>query len=197
MTETNVPKILPVGGWRKKSSGWWGIWLLIATEASLFGYLLLCYYYLWSQTKRSWPPDGLPNLTLPSINTALLLSSSGFVYLAERAVRKNKKWISVFWFVIAIAAGMAFVAVQAKEWLDKDYTITTHLYGSLYYTITGFHMLHVVAGLIILSVLLLWTALGYYDERRYEAVSIGGLYWHFVDVVWLFIFTSFFLAPYF
>ena len=75
------------------------------------------------------------------------------------------------------------------EWHDHPYGLTAHLYGSLYFTITGFHMAHVVVGLIVLLLLLLWTALGYFDERRCAALTIGGLYWHFVDVVWLFIFT--------
>ena len=178
-------KPLPVGSAGRKSSGWWGVWLLIITEGSLFGYLLLSYYYLWAQTKNQWPPEGLPSLTLPSINTALLLSSSVFVWLAERSMRQNKLRGTVIWLFIAIIAGAAFIGVQWHEWEGKNYGLTTHLYGSLYFTITGFHLLHVLIGLIALGVLAVWSGLGYFSAQRCEALTIGSMYWHFVDVVWL------------
>jgi heme/copper-type cytochrome/quinol oxidase subunit 3 len=74
--------------------------------------------------------------------------------------------------------------------------MTAHLYGSLYFTITGFHMAHVVVGLIVLAVMTLWIALGYLDAKRIAPITIGGLYWHFVDVVWLFIFSTLYLSPF-
>jgi cytochrome c oxidase subunit I+III len=83
-----------------------------------------------------------------------------------------------------------------KEWRDHPYGLTAHLYGSLYFTITGFHMAHVVVGLIVLVVMTLWIVLGYLDKRRTAPIKIGGLYWHFVDVVWLFIFTTLYLSPF-
>ena len=97
---------------------------------------------------------------------------------------------------LALILGVCFVVIQLHEWNIKTYDMTTNLYDSLYFTITGFHMLHVFIGLIILLLLLLWLALGYFDDRRYAAVTIGGLYWHFVDVVWLFVFTTLYLTPY-
>jgi len=97
---------------------------------------------------------------------------------------------------LAFILGVCFVVIQLHEWSIKTYDMTSNLYGSLYFTITGFHMLHVIVGLIILMLLLLWLALGYFDDRRYAAVTIGGLYWHFVDVVWLFVFTTLYVTPY-
>jgi cytochrome c oxidase subunit 3 len=97
---------------------------------------------------------------------------------------------------LALMLGIGFVVIQLNEWSKLTYDMTSNLYGSLYFTITGFHMLHVIVGLIILMVLLLWLALGYFDHRRYAAVTIGGLYWHFVDAVWLFVFTTLYLTPY-
>ena len=97
---------------------------------------------------------------------------------------------------VAIVLGVTFILIQLKEYHDKTYGITTNLYGSLYFTITGFHLCHVAVGVIILSLLMLWTSLGYFDDRRYSTVTIGSVYWHFVDVVWLFIFSTFFLLPY-
>jgi cytochrome c oxidase subunit 3 len=133
---------------------------------------------------------------LPGFNTLILLSSSLFVWMAERALRKDKRRGAMAWLAGALIAGVLFIVIQLHEWHQRPYGISSNLYGSLYFTITGFHLLHVAAGLIILGMLFLWTALGYFDRRRTEALKIGGLYWHFVDAVWIFIFTTFFLTPY-
>ena len=187
---------LPVGSVAKRSTGWWGIWTLILTEASLFGYLLVTYFYLAFQTEKHWPPEGVPKLLMPGINTVILLSSSVFVWLSERCIKRERIRLALAPMAGAIVLGAIFMAIQGKEWAGKSYTPLTNQYGSLYFTITGFHMLHVVIGLFILLLLLLWTALGYFSGKRYAAVAIGGLYWHFVDVVWLFIFSSLYLTPY-
>ncbi|MGD0958410.1 MAG: cytochrome c oxidase subunit 3 [Methylomonas sp.] len=187
---------LPIGGVGKRTSGRWGVLALIATEGSLFGYLLFTYLYLASQTEQHWPPEGLPNLMMPGINTLILLSSSVFVWACERCIQHRQLTSSLVWMALANGFGICFVFIQLKEWGKKKYDMTSDLYGSLYFTITGFHMLHVIVGLLILMTLLVWISLGYFDDKRYSAVAIGGLYWHFVDVVWLFVFTTLYLLPY-
>jgi cytochrome c oxidase subunit 3 len=194
--EIQINQTLPVGSEGTHSGGWWGVVALIVTEGSLFGYLLFSYFYLASQTEQHWPPEGLPNLLMPGVNTVILLTSSVFVWASERCIQRRMMPWSLATMALAFILGVCFVAIQLREWSIKTYDMTTNLYGSLYFTITGFHMLHVIVGLIILLLLLLWLALGYFDDRRYAAVTIGGLYWHFVDVVWLFVFTSLYLTPY-
>lgn len=179
-----------------KGVGWWGVWTLIVTESSLFGYLLLSYFYLNAQTEMHWPPEGMPKLLMPGINTIILLSSSVFVWLAERKIRAGGIRNSLFFSIVAIVLGAVFVIIQLKEWHAKAYGITSNLYGSLYFTVTGFHMAHVIVGLVILLLLALWTRRGYFTAGYYTPVRIGGLYWHFVDAVWLFVFSSFYLFPY-
>ncbi|MFA6162241.1 MAG: cytochrome c oxidase subunit 3 [Methylobacter sp.] len=197
MAEATQPAhALPVGSEGKRSGGWWGMLALIVTEGSLFGYLLFTYFYLASQTEQHWPPDGLPILVMPGVNTLILLASSVFVWVSERCIQRRLFRWSLASMALALILGVCFVAIQFNEWSKKTYDMTSNLYGSLYFTITGFHMLHVIIGLVILMVLLLWIALGYFDDRRYAAVTIGGLYWHFVDVVWLFVFTTLYLTPY-
>ncbi|MFZ2169709.1 MAG: cytochrome c oxidase subunit 3 [Methylococcaceae bacterium] len=197
MAETmQLDQSLPVGSAGNRSSGWWGVLALIVTEGSLFGYLLFSYFYLASQTEQHWPPEGLPSLVMPGLNTLILLASSGFVWASERCIQRRQMRWSLASMALALILGIGFVVIQLHEWSIKTYDMTSNLYGSLYFTITGFHMLHVIVGLIILMMLLLWIALGYFDDRRYAAVTIGGLYWHFVDVVWLFVFTSLYLMPY-
>jgi cytochrome c oxidase subunit 3 len=197
MAETmQLQQPLPVGSESKRSGGWWGVLALIGTEGSLFAYLLFVYFYLASQTEQQWPPEGLPTLFMPGINTLILLASSVCVWASERCIQFRQSYRALAAMALAFILGACFVAIQLNEWHKLSYDITTNLYGSLYFTITGFHMLHVVAGLVVLAALLLWMALGYFDHRRYAAVTIGGLYWHFVDVVWLFVFTTLYLLPY-
>lgn len=197
MAETIVSGLsLPANGTATKSAGWWGMVALIVTEGALFGYLLFSYFYLASQTEQHWPPDGLPMLFLPAVNTLILLTSSAFVWTSERCIRRRHMPWSLAAMALAFGLGICFVAIQLHEWSIQTNGMTSNLYGSLYFTITGFHMLHVLVGLIILLLLLLWIALGYFDHKRYAALAIGGLYWHFVDVVWLFVFSTLYLSPY-
>jgi cytochrome c oxidase subunit 3 len=186
---------LPIGGSSRNASGWWGIWMLIITEASLFGYLLLIYFYQWMYRPSRWPTDGMPKLMMPGINTLILLSSSGFVWWAERCIKRDRVRFSLLPMAAAIVFGTTFVVVQLEEWHGKPFAANTHLYGSLFFTITGFHMLHVVIGLIILIMLWLWSLIGYFDSSRHTPVTLGALYWHFVDVVWLFVFAGLYLSP--
>jgi cytochrome c oxidase subunit 3 len=95
----------------------------------------------------------------------------------------------------ALVLGIAFFVIQGFEWHNRSQTIRSSTYGSLYYTVTGFHMAHVGVGIVILSLLLIWSALGYFDHRRNAPVLIGNAYWHFVDAVWLAVFTTFYLTP--
>ena len=188
---------LPVGSKGKLSGGWWGVLALIVTEGSLFGYLLFTYFYLSSQTEQHWPPAGLPDLLVPGINTAILLLSSVCVWASERCIRNKRARWAIVAMALAIALGVCFVGIQLNEWNKSAYAMTSDLYGSLYFTITGFHLLHVVIGLAILLLLLMWISFGYFNERRHAAITIGGVYWHFVDAVWLFVFSTLFLFPYF
>ena len=111
-------------------------------------------------------------------------------------MKQGRRGQLLFGLAAAIALGLIFLVVQAFEWKSKSYSLSSGAYGSLFFVITGFHMAHVVVGVIVLSVLLLWSSLGLFDTRRYEPISIGGFYWHFVDGVWLAVFSTFYLTPY-
>jgi cytochrome c oxidase subunit 3 len=189
-------RALPVGSVGRRPGGYWGMWTLIGTEAALFGYLIFSYLYLYSQSGTHWPPEGLPKIAPAAWNTVVLLSSSGFVWLCERFVVRGRPKHAACAMLVAIVLGIVFVGVQLNEWRDHPYGPSTHLYGSLYFTITGFHMAHVIVGLVVLTLLLVWTALAYFDEARHAPLTIGGMYWHFVDIVWLFIFSTLYLSPF-
>ncbi|MEM5326320.1 cytochrome c oxidase subunit I [Paraburkholderia sp. JHI2823] len=187
---------LPVGSAGEHAGGWWGVLTLIATEAALFGYLLFSYLYLASQSAQPWPPEGLPKLGMSGLNTGILLASSVFVWASGALVRRARSWPAFWSMFVAVVLGIAFVSIQFSEWHERPYGLASNFYGSLYFTITGFHMAHVIVGVVMLVWLAIWIARGYFDGRRDAAVNIGGLYWHFVDVIWLFIFSVLYLSPY-
>lgn len=168
---------------------------LIGTEASLFAYLLFSYYYFAVQYGRSWLPDKLPSFHLSGPNTAILILSSVAFWWGERGIKKSSRGQLALGLLVALLLGAAFMAIQLKEWLDKPFRPASNSYGSLYFTVTGFHMAHVAVGLLVLAALLVWTLLGYFNAERHAPITIGGAYWHFVDVVWLTVFFTFYVTP--
>ncbi len=138
----------PVGSNGRNSAGWWGVLCLIATEAALFSYLLFSYYYLAVQYGPSWSPEPHPKLALALPNTVILLSSSVAVWWGERGLKRGRRGQHLVGYGLAIALGIIFVVVQLFEWKAKSFSIRSGAYGSLYFTVTGFHMLHVVVGLV-------------------------------------------------
>ena len=186
---------LSVGSIERRASGWWGMLTLILTEAFLFAYLLFSYYYFAVQYGRPWLPAELPSFRLSGPNTAILLLSSVAVWFGERGMRRGSRWRGILGLLVGLALGVVFVGIQLREWMDKPFGLASHSYGSLYFTVTGFHMAHVLVGLLVLGALLLWSALGYFDRARMAPVSIGAIYWHFVDAVWLTVFFTFYVTP--
>ena len=186
---------LAEGGHEGRSVGWWGMLCLISSEAALFTYLIFSYFFVALNAEAPWPPPGSPALELASVNTAILLSTSGTLWLAERRLAIGNRASSIALQGLTIALGVVFAALQTVEWHNKDFSITSHTYGSLFFTITGIHVIHVVVGLLMLSFVLLWTSLGYLDAQRRQPLSVGAIYWHFVDIVWIFIFSSLYLSP--
>ncbi|QDZ06874.1 heme-copper oxidase subunit III [Sphingomonas panacisoli] len=189
------PAALPVGPIGRHGLGQWGIGALIASEAALFSYLLFAYYYTAASAQPGWLLEARPAMWPALPNTVLLLASSFVAWFGEKGVEKGNRAQALAGLGGAFVMGAVFATVQMKEWADKPYRPDTSSYASLYFTTTGLHMAHVVAGLIILAIMGLWVALDYFSPRRRIVVSAGILYWHFVDIVWLFVFTTYYLTP--
>lgn len=180
-----------------RSVGWWGMVMFVATEATLFAVLLGSYFYVRFQVGE-WPPGGIEKAKLlkPLIMTALLLPSSMPVIWAERGIRKGQRWRLRLGLLATILMGVGFLTLQGFEYAEKleKYTITTNVYGSFFYTITGFHGLHVTIGLIMVAWLLAASIRGSFGYRHHERVRLAAIYWHFVDVVWAFILFTIYLS---
>jgi heme/copper-type cytochrome/quinol oxidase subunit 3 len=190
------PRDLPVGPSGRKGLGSWGVGTLIASEAALFSYLLFSYFYTGVVTPRGWLLETSPSLRLALPNTILLLASSGAAWWGERGILTRRRTQALIGFAIALMMGAVFALVQWYEWHSKPYSFGASSYASLYFVTTGFHMAHVLVGLLVLAALVWWTALDFFSPRRRLTVTAGVFYWHFVDVVWLFVFTTYYITPY-
>ena len=176
-----------------------GMWLFIVSDAITFSALLVVYSYVrmatpqWPRPFRLWP--SIANATLM---TAVLLSSSLTMVMAVRSARAGNRGHTVRWLLATMTGGAAFVALHAREWLgliDEGVRLFknpwgTPLFGAAFFTLTGLHMTHVCIGVIYLGVVALGQALGKFQP---EDVEVSGLYWHFVDLVWMFIFPLVYL----
>ena len=186
---------LPVGSIGSQTSGYFGVWWVIITEASLFIYLLFGYAYCAMQFPGPWPPSGPPELGLASTDTLILISSSVAVAFGEHSIKQGRRARLTLGLAVGFVLGIVFVAIQLKEWASKGATLSSNLYYSFYFTTTGFHMAHVAIGVLMLGALTTWSALGKFDAARNSPVSIGALYWHFVDAVWIVVFATYYIVP--
>ena len=185
-----------------RALGFWGMVMLIFTEATLFGIVLFSYFYLRFQSGPEWPPGGIekPDLFLVSIMTPILLLSSGPMHWAHSGIRRGKVWRLRLGLLVTFLMGTAFLALQAVEYheiLTAQFTPRTNVYGSLFFAITGFHGIHVAVGLLMNLWLQAYARRGRFSADRHLAVENVALYWHFVDAVWVFILVSLYLSPYF
>jgi cytochrome c oxidase subunit III len=170
-----------------------GVVLFIASELMFFGGLFASYFYLRGVTSP-WPPAGVELETLPSaIATAVLVASSGTFVLAIRSGRSGRIRAMNAWVVVTFLLGAGFVAAQAHDWTTLSFTVSSHAYGTLFYGMTGFHGLHVIGGLLLMLVILGRSAQGAYREGEIRGVEAVAYYWHFVDVVWIGLFSTLFL----
>lgn len=194
--QQTVLATLPTETAGARATSWWAMLILIATEATLFASLLSSYFYLRSGADE-WPLGGIakPELRLAGPGTVILILSSVSMTGAELAIRRGRSRGLVAGLGLTILLGLIFLGIQATEYSRAEFSLDTNAYSSLFFTITGLHGLHVILGVAMLAVVELRAVLGHFDRRRHLAVQNVALYWHFVDVVWLFVFSSLYLSP--
>ena len=195
-----IEDVLPHHASGPRAFGWWGIVWLIATEATLFAMLIASYFYLRFRGGPVWPPDDIepPKLVLPLIMTVILLSSSIPVHMAERAAKRGDKRMLRIGLALGFLLGAAFLGITwGVEWPETlhEFGPTTNSYGSMFFTITGFHGAHVLGGLGFN----LWSQIrasrGAFGPERHLTIQNFTLYWHFVDVVWIAVMLTLYISP--
>jgi cytochrome c oxidase subunit III len=177
--------------WELPSRGRIGMFCLISAESAIFTIFVVAYlFYVGKSLTGPTPKDVLHT---PIFFTICLLSSSLTIHLAVRSLKRvNIRGFSLWWF-LTLALGATFLFGTAREWrhliYDEGLTIQTNLFGTTYYSLVGLHAFHVTVGLLGITTVLLFALLGYVRQEHAERIDVLALYWHFVDAVWVVVFT--------
>jgi cytochrome c oxidase subunit III len=166
--------------------------LAILSEIMLFGALFAAYFVIRGESP-SWPPSGgfeRPELILPGFNTLLLVSSSVTMQLAVRSAGRGNRSAILRWLGLTLLLGAAFILIQAYEFVTNGFGLDAGVFGSTFYILTGFHGAHVLAGALLIAVVANRARLGLISADRHTALEATSYYWHFVDVVWIFLFST-------
>ena len=185
-----------------ESWGKLGMWVFLAGDAMSFGGLIVGYGIL-RNASSNWPvPSHVLGINLTAFMTFLLICSSVTMVLSLSAIKRgDQSGLRKFLF-LTVLGGAAFLGLQAYEWthlIERGMTIIGNpfgaaLFGTTFFVLTGFHGCHVFGGVVYLSCVLVQGLRGRFGEQHHNEVEIAGLYWHFVDLVWILIFTFVYLV---
>lgn len=174
------------------------MWLFLGSECLLFGGLISTYMLYRGRHSENLGPDQLWDIPFTSASSFVLLMSSLTMVLAVTAAKRRDDRNTMLWLVITAILGSLFVAGQIYEFTvfyREGLGFTTSLFSSSFYTLTGFHGVHVTVGVIMLLSVVGMIAKKRTAEDKSDLVELVGLYWHFVDIVWILIFTLVYLIP--
>ena len=195
---------------QQKEASTLGMWLFLLTEVLFFGglffaYLLYRMWYFEAFAEASRTIQILPGL----INTAVLIASSLTMALGVRAAQTSQRSATVRWLIATIFLGLVFLGIKVYEYADKfehhhvpganfisesPWAAQEQIFFSLYFTMTGLHALHMIVGVVMMSVITWMAHKGKFDSTYYTPVEMAGLYWHFVDLVWIYLFPLLYLV---
>ena len=176
--------------WRLPSRGRVGMLSLIIGESAIFTIFVVAYVYYIGRSSHGPTPQ---ILDIPIFNTICLLSSSVTIIFAEHAIKHGRLRAFSLWWIATILLGIEFLTGTAMEWrrliFEDGLSIQTNLFGTTFYSLVGLHATHVIVGFIGLSIIMGFTLAGRVGERHAERIQVFALYWHFVDAVWVVVFT--------
>lgn len=186
----SVPPAIP-SPWTLPDKGKVGMACLILTESSFFAIFVVAYlFYVGKSLNGPFPADVLE---LPILGSICLLSSSVTIMLAIRALRAGTIGMFCAWWLVTILLGLEFLVGTGVEWygliVEHGLWIDTNLFGTTFYSLVGFHAFHVTVGLFMLSLVLIFGLSGKLEPEHAERTEILSWYWHFVDTVWIVVFT--------
>jgi cytochrome c oxidase subunit III len=191
MSTLSIAQLPQEQPWQLPSRGRVAMTSLIIGESAIFTIFVVAYVFYIG--KSPFGPTPRQILEIPIFNTVCLLSSSFTIWMAERSIEKNRIRNFSLWWSATVVLGLIFILGTAREWqrliYKEGFTIRTNLFGTTFYSLVGLHATHVVVGLVMLLLVLIFTLTGHVNQRHAERVQVLGLYWHFVDAVWVVVFT--------
>jgi cytochrome c oxidase subunit III len=180
---------------RHHPAAWWGMVMLITTESMVFAGLISANFFVRAASKH-WPQGGIaaPDLGIIVFFSVILLASSLPVWWAERGIMRGDLRRLRLGLATGFVMGAAFLAFTVHDIVEADFGWTANAYASLFFTIVGLHAIHVAAGLAMSAGVQAKAAKGRIDGERHMTVRMFAMYWHFVDAVWIVVFTSLYLT---
>lgn len=173
--------------------------MLVFTEAFFFLSLIMSYVYMvYYGNSRNTNELHTLHPSTTGLFTLVLISSSFTFYIAERNYLKGRISQLKIWLIITILMGIVFLFGQGNEYyrlINEQITLGASVFGSNFFTLTGFHGFHVFVGLILMSILLTMTILGDFNDQKSTVIQTIGVYWHFVDIVWIVVFIVIYILP--
>lgn len=194
---STIPVTLPRPGesWALPSKGKTGMLCLIAAESAIFTIFVVAYIFYIGKSLSGPTPAEI--LSVPILNTVCLLSSSLTIHAAVSALRQGKSKAFLLWWGATLALGLKFIEGTAAEWhkliYHDGFTIKTSLFGTTYYSLVGLHASHVIVGLLGLALVFVLALGGKIKQGHADRCEVFSLYWHFVDSVWVVVFTVVYL----
>ncbi len=200
-----------VGHRQQLSNGMLGFILFLASEVMFFGGLFAAYFIARADAGQ-WPPEEILKalqasgevgadvkleleFILPLIATILLVSSSFTIQMAVWQIQKGSRSGLVTWLGITLVMGLTFLVMQMYDYAQLEFSSGDTVFGTTFYTLTGFHGAHVAGGAIFIFVVLMRSMGGQFSAENHEAVEACSFYWHFVDVVWIALFAIIYVIP--
>ena len=172
-----------------------GMVVFVASEAMFFATFFGAYFTIYS-VNPVWPPAGFPRLEpgLATVLTVVLVASSVTLQVGVRSIRRDRTRPMLVWLGLTILLGAGFLGLQLYDYSLLGFGVRDGIFGSLFYVMTGLHMAHVFGGVVFLVVVLIQGVGGQLTHAHHDSMEAGSIYWHFVDVVWICLFTTFYLV---
>jgi cytochrome c oxidase subunit III len=169
-----------------------GMLLFIISEVMLFGAFFTAYFFIRVVGEAEWFPfDGfeLP-VGIAGVNTAILLSSSFTMHWTLESIRNENRWGLKVGILSTFLLGLTFLTIQVNEYVHIGFAPSDNAQATVFYCLTGLHGAHVSVGLVLLLIVMIRSFRGHYSAKEHRGVEVPGIYWHFVDIMWIFVFSS-------
>ena len=174
---------------------WLGMMLFIISEIMLFGAFFTAYFFIRVVNEAEWPAEGteLP-VAIALVNTLILVSSSGTMHWASLGARNENRFALKAGLFTTLLLGATFLTVQINEYVNIGFAPGDHAQGTIFYGLTGLHGAHVFVGLTLLTFATVRAFRGHFTAKEHRGVEVPGIYWHFVDIMWIFVYLTVYIA---
>ena len=172
-----------------------GMLLFIISEVMLFGAFFTAYFFIRVVGEAEWFPFDRFELPvgIAGVNTAILLSSSFTMHWTLESIRNENRWALKVGILSTFLLGLTFLTIQVNEYVHLGFAPSDNAQATVFYCLTGLHGAHVSVGLVLLLIVMIRSFRGHYSPKEHRGVEVPGIYWHFVDIMWIFVFSSLYL----